>query len=119
MAYVTNGLPNNRPLLAPGRRTGTAPSLTTAEPTNDGSGPSIAAFLLVSEPRGACKDAARAGNRGCRGWSTPNSEFDLQGLAPVGRPREATVLELERERGLRLKRKSPVSREICGEVVEL
>lgn len=29
------------------------------------------------------------------------------------------MLELERERGLRLKRKSPVSREICGEVVEL
>lgn len=51
-AYVTNGLPNNRPQLAPGRRTGTAPSLTTAEPTNSWSSPSIAAFPLVPEPWG-------------------------------------------------------------------
>lgn len=93
-AYVTNGRLNNRPRLAPGRRTGTAPSLTTAEPTNSRPSPSIAAFRLAPEPwgggggrpSGRCPPA-RLGGRGSRGWSPAASESDPAGRPSRGRPR--------------------------------
>lgn len=77
-AYVTNGRPNNRPQLAPGRRTGTAPSLTTAEPTNSWSSPSIAVFPLVPERTPARTPPARAVGDPAGGVPRA-SESDLRG----------------------------------------
>lgn len=68
---------------------------------------------------GACRTPPARGTGDSVG-GVPRTQNLTCRVFPVGGPQEATVSELERgdERGFSLKRKSPVSREICGEVVE-